>query len=57
MEESHEVRLLRQYYHEGEVAKDLLRARGFGVTGTGLLDTVKEVIQHLDDQIHEGREE
>jgi hypothetical protein len=38
-------RLLAQALQESEDAKLLLRARGYGVTGTGLLETVREAME------------
>lgn len=40
--------LLRAIAHESDQAKQLLRNAGFGVTGMGLLETVKEVLAEVD---------
>lgn len=43
-------RLLEACFVEAELAKQLLRLHGYGVTGTGLLPTVVEAIRDLDDR-------
>jgi len=44
------AQLLADYINEADETKQLLRNAGFGVTGTGLLETVKEALAALADQ-------
>jgi hypothetical protein len=45
-------KLFAIHFVEAEAAKDLLRAAGFGVTGTSLLETVKQALQEIQDARH-----
>lgn len=48
--------MMARYFHEGERAKQLLREAGFGVTGTSLLESVKEVLEAWEGVRH-GQED
>lgn len=49
MKELSELYLLNMIAEESAKAKQLLREAGFGVTGTNLLETVKECLEELNE--------
>jgi phosphoribosylaminoimidazole (AIR) synthetase len=45
------AQIYEKMVEESDQAKQLLRKAGYGVTGTGLLETVKECLPALNNQI------
>lgn len=44
-----DLRILRTMAYESEQAKHLLRNAGFGVTGTPIVETVKQVLRFVEE--------
>lgn len=53
IDESENLRLIAEHYVDAEAAKDVLRCKGYGVTGMPLLQTV-ELVAGADDYYDKG---